>query len=989
MPHTDFKKEFFEPGLDATDESLDFSSIYAGKTPIYFIADECSPDTSQQLAIFQSSNAFPEFEKQYKQLLGKLNKWCANHKMLVQFDTPVFKSGVQVTTKEKPAFTIYQERLFGTLDYYSIRKAILFSEGKRSLEELLLLLSDESIMPAIKEKILLNLQQSLIVCADGTLTNIVDAKDDLKEAHAGLAFLKTNLLRTMIQQSAESYVHNIYTEKELETKDIHYVNAYCNYVANAYGIPEKQDGFIPSLNIPQWRLQRFASELDDFITPRTVLITLMNIVMDYISLGRETLHQLFFHAQKAIPWKKNSPVLKAVEQLTEKWNRRLSMLIPINSSVFVELDSEATAFVPVKEDIGNLPKVLAMKFGELFLETTNNQQFVKINKQSTLVMSNGLYWVEEGTTERALNAKDLMSIKEWQIEPKAYQQTFNTLLETLPEYIGVFFRTQLVKREQCAPRALLNGGHYTTLISMLKYGKLAKDQKTSLSSQAFTKELKKHLSHSQIFTLIEHLLNVDLVNKRTLPLLWPTILTERSGKQIVLIENLIKRKLITSSLLKITDEDPENLGVNMVWLLADYNRFSSITTLIKRQLLTREILAAAHQHGIHAGKNIVWLLAFHKQYLLIEMLLKQNLLTRELLSAKAGDESNDAAIDPIWLLAEGMAFHLINQFIEQKLITTKMLLTAPKTGPNIDRSLFWFLISNELDHLCLLLIQQNLFTPTFLDTKLPTGSDAEGVNNVWLLAMYQKFNLLMDLLERNQLTSAMLAAAPVSGENAGVNTVWIAAKSNEVAFIEALLARKLLTTELLAAVPNDEAGTNAVYELCLHKNFALVEILLNKGLLTQEIIFATPKATEHAECSVIMELIKQDQFILLARWLQQDLLTSEMMKPHAPGAIALLTSKQQNLMLNQHGNYETNKQDIDEKNKIISLIINAINTSTKEKDCETESSYSPLLAYSIFSGANLQKRECNKSAEELQVQDEQILEVPKAGASACASLNTF
>lgn len=114
-----------------------FSALYQGQTPIYFNATD-DPNTHAQLLAFKTGPSYDSFKNQYEQILASIRRWCvANHVPLIRVrsDDP---QGIS-------AIRLFYYRLFDPDDFFSIRAAILFSEGKKSLEELYLLLHDERI----------------------------------------------------------------------------------------------------------------------------------------------------------------------------------------------------------------------------------------------------------------------------------------------------------------------------------------------------------------------------------------------------------------------------------------------------------------------------------------------------------------------------------------------------------------------------------------------------------------------------------------------------------------------------------------------------------------------------------------------------------------------------------------------------------------------------------------------------------------------------
>lgn len=871
--------------------NLNLSLIYEDACPLYFSANESEPDTNEQLKLFKSSPLYPVFQQQYATLVQKLNQHCARYEILIKIqpnedENPTDDSLI-------PAFSLFQQRLFGEADYYSIRKAMLFNTGKSSLEELVLLLDDESIMRPIKEKILLNLQKSIVVCADGTLTNIVDAKDDLTEAHEGIAFLITNTLRTLIQQSAVEHSRATYSESELSLNTLHYVNAYSNYVAETYGIAQKNDGFISALYVPTWRLQQFARRLDELITPKIVLKSLMHAVSGYLALLREHVHERFFKERTAVPLTESSTLCNAGNKLIATWNSKYDVLLPLDTNCLFQLSDDGNTVVPAPYDEAPLRKIIAQKFGALFLIGDQKKVSLKMDSGSKLVIGLGLYWKEEGIDVLEFKSAELACLERNQPDSLADLDDYNELIETFPEHAHA-----LIRRDAGAanynPQQLLQKGHLALLLALIDAHPLAQSQIAQLQSRRFAKLMNTYVSPTQQLHLLEKLTEHQLLSPKVLRLGWPGILATPSKKQQTFVETLLKQKCLTRELCaRIETREQEFLGVNIIWLLAAHECFVLIDGLRQQKLLTTKSLAAAPKKGVHAGKNVAWLLAYHEQDALLEQLFAQGLLTSELLAATPS--TNEAGASVLWLLAQRQCFTLIKKLIDKKLITTKMLAAAPANLG--DRSFFWFLINYRQEQLLEKLCSQGLFTPQFLATVLPENSVAAGGNNVWLLAIHRQFNLLKQLLDKRLLTLPMLAAAPEQGDNAGINTFWLLAKMNQIELIEELCRQNLLSNELLAAVPNDKAGTNAVYELALQQCFSLIETLLNKGLLSKEIIAAAPQAGPNKDKNLLVVLIEQNQFTLVEKLVAHKLLTPEALRPPRYDVLSMLASKQHDSLI--------------------------------------------------------------------------------------------
>ena len=162
MPNPEFNTYFLHLFVDSCPEEGNEEGLYFSPSP--------ESDSQSQLTQFETSAQYDAFQRQYKALLDGINQWSIEHQ-------------VQVTLSSKdkpiPALTLFGTRLFGSENYYRTRKVLLFHEGKKSLERFYRLLQDKRIHLDNRKDSVSNLQNNMSVCADGVLTNILDAADDL------------------------------------------------------------------------------------------------------------------------------------------------------------------------------------------------------------------------------------------------------------------------------------------------------------------------------------------------------------------------------------------------------------------------------------------------------------------------------------------------------------------------------------------------------------------------------------------------------------------------------------------------------------------------------------------------------------------------------------------------------------------------------------------------------------------------------------------
>lgn len=234
MPNSTFDARFLQSSHTiAPVNQQQLSALYDEAAPIYFEATD-APDTNAQLRAFKASPSYEPFQQQYQYLLTCISEWC------VANNVPLKEVWSDDNEPQRlSAFQLFDTRMFGPVDFFSIRATILFSEGKQSLEELYILLNDERIPFDSKKNVLMNFQQGMVVCGDGSLTNIVDAKDDLKAAiglDATIAAAKKKLIQQEILHFIQLKHFHIRPGNE-----IHLVNAFYDVVAESYGMSKRND----------------------------------------------------------------------------------------------------------------------------------------------------------------------------------------------------------------------------------------------------------------------------------------------------------------------------------------------------------------------------------------------------------------------------------------------------------------------------------------------------------------------------------------------------------------------------------------------------------------------------------------------------------------------------------------------------------------------------------------------------------------------------
>lgn len=820
MPHPSFNAAFLnalvnhEPNPDA------IRAIYDHAAPLYFISHS-DDETARQLQEFKTGDDFSAFKSQYELLIKKINQWCVDNRAQQRFRKTLDSADVI------PAFLFLYERLFGEADFFSTRAVILFTEGKQSLEQLLLLLGDQSIGLDSKKTVLLELQKSMIVCADGALTNIVNAKMDLL-ASTRIEHVLEHTKRTLIQQQAVSYIRA--THGQTGGNELHFVNGYFNYVANAYGLSSMIDNFVDARRIPLINLNQFLIQLRQRLTPKVVVEYLISkIESDVINL-REDIRASFFNQVTSI--RLDDPrMVKLTTEVDLKittLNDRYAPLTTFDMHTIIETIEQADATKPDEYRLAPdhpalIKAMLAPRFNSKYLVPGRDKCQFKIEgaSDSWLIYDDGIYWIEQKGTPDVCTPEIFTKLN-----PLAYNFLENRIYYYL--LADLFY---LFPEQQEALLSTLISANYIT------------PERLSVIDQT-----------------------TDHAGKNALWFL--------SDKDLVLFERLLKHKLITSEQLAASLQTGRCAGINILWLLANQENIGLLEKLLNDRLITSEQLAAVPQTGIDKGRNSLWLLALNNHWQLLEKFCNDKLITPDHLAACPQTGEGEGK-NSLWLLALHKQWPLLERLLNDKLITPEHLAACSQTGTDEGRNSLWLLAYNKQWPLLERLLDDKLITPEHV-AGCPQADDDKGKNSLWLLANYNHWQLIERLLNDKLITPDQLAATAQTGDDKGTNSLWILARNNHWQLIERLLNDKLITPDHLAACPQtgDDQGINSLWLLTFCKHWQLLEKFCNNKLITSAQLAATPQTGIHAGINVIFQLILNDQTGLLEKLYDDKLITS-------------------------------------------------------------------------------------------------------------------
>ncbi len=286
-----------------------------------------------------------------------------------------------------PAFALLKKHLFGKNRYFEHGETAFFSEGKKNLEELWLLLENKHISLEGNPQVLRELQSGLNVCADGIQTNIRNATNELK-AHMGINEALQQIKTEFIQQHALQPIKSLFGEEEdYEFFEIHSVNAYYNHMAKDFGLSKRDNSYIATIEneISTSNRLHFKKILQEQFTPHTMLgLLLVKLRGDWSALHTELGEELKtlrtnwntitnpellqIMGDNALFSQEQNLFTNALEQ----WNQKYGALITLSFYDLAEVDDNGLI---VLSDLPTLTKLqepkIIKKFSEQYLESDN------------------------------------------------------------------------------------------------------------------------------------------------------------------------------------------------------------------------------------------------------------------------------------------------------------------------------------------------------------------------------------------------------------------------------------------------------------------------------------------------------------------------------------------------------------------------------------------------------------------------------------------
>ncbi len=618
-----FTKAFFDKPLtvDTLEPSTELLTLYNNQ-PLYFQAR-----TEESLREFRNTTDFQALANQYRLLISALEEWCT-------VNNASYFITASNSNEKKPAFQYLLSKIFrlpdDSLDLWQI---IFFYEGKRSLENVLLLLQKEHLPVDYKKNILLTLQESLDECANGVFTNILDAKFELAISE-NLASILTDTKRSIIRQFACEKI-GAKPESEL-TLEIHRVNALFNRVAIQYGLSPVEDS--TARNPSLITFINFESFVANNMTPKLVML---NLAIKFDSLFNQfhqlLLNNLFNSTPSMGSTEFNTIKFPQLKKAIDDWNKKFGLMFSLQSHDLVEMsdDQQHITLLPVNHAFVTASVVKG--FRKLFLNEGSFRYQVMIDDGSILYSDHDLLWVE-------LNGKVLNEIC---FDPR------NVITNSPAD--SCFLIDMILKQPtsndtekfiNALPRLLPDDGLLvlTFVLHHLMHG------------------FEHYLATNQI--TLAHLATVvpagPCMGENTL-----TLLAKCSERKMIKL--LLEKKLITQELLSVRANPKTGSNFNTPRLFIENKDFDLFEDCLTENLITSDMLRSIPSQHNSASNGFLSSLLQNNQFALFKRLVEKHLITRDLLNNT----------DVFWILTQNNQVDIMNHLLDLNLITPGQVQFQP------------------------------------------------------------------------------------------------------------------------------------------------------------------------------------------------------------------------------------------------------------------------------------------------------------------------
>jgi ankyrin repeat protein len=369
----------------------------SGQAPVVFSDKKYHGKTIQQ---FLASSDFERCQKEYSDLLDGIVKFVRNNSS---------KIVPELTPEEIASINGAFEKLKNHLsdldsDFFGPHKNILYGAGKEYFHELEQLLNSE--WSPIEKRIdaIQAMAPHMVFCSGGVLTAVEDAISTLKhQGTTGMAY------RTKIQIVESHIIQYVKASHKYKIgNEVHYVNAYFNYLAEEFGVHPRLDEFVsialPVISLEQ--LEACKTEVKKGLTPTDVATAMADDFLGQI---------------KGAVAKMNIPVSEPLEDevLTKVFHTTRAIKKATLDSAFGSVPEDTYLFEAqgtYQYRLAEHSTLIAKHFVEVMKNggLVDHDHAVRVTKsddESGSIMQLGnLFWFDKDDIRSDLKARDLLNV---------------------------------------------------------------------------------------------------------------------------------------------------------------------------------------------------------------------------------------------------------------------------------------------------------------------------------------------------------------------------------------------------------------------------------------------------------------------------------------------------------------------------------------------------------------------------------------------------
>ncbi|WP_136417433.1 ankyrin repeat domain-containing protein [Herbaspirillum sp. ST 5-3] len=389
----------------------------------------------QSIDQFIASPDFERCQQEYAQLIDRITQFVDDH--VAQLSP----SWLPDTVEEiKDNFAELKHHLSDLhLDFFSQHKSDVYGTVKEMFHKLEELLQQEEIPLAKRMEVIQEMAPKMAVCAGGIVKGVQDAITSLITSTAGI---EGAVQHTKIKMS-EAFIldHVRHTHRYLPGNEVHFANAYFNYLAEEMGVPVRPDPFttIAESEISDAQFEACKQNVRAKLTPTSLALAMAE---DYSSKIRDAIAAKIDDVSEPIADALYPAVRAQIEDLQMASLNRAFGEVPMDRYLLLQPDT-------YQYKMAQQPTLIARHFMAQLRkkDMVNHDDAIQLNPdgdQAGKIMQLGeLFWVDKDGSCDELDAQALarlspqaiaQALKEKGSAPQsAYAEIFENIARHLME----------------------------------------------------------------------------------------------------------------------------------------------------------------------------------------------------------------------------------------------------------------------------------------------------------------------------------------------------------------------------------------------------------------------------------------------------------------------------------------------------------------------------------------------------------------------------